>query len=50
MNYKKLEYWVKDLLLEEGVDKITNIYVLTDDIVNLVKDLQEEVTLKGGAE
>lgn len=42
MDYKKLDKWIRDLLQEEGVHKITNIYVLAEDIVNIVKDLIEE--------
>lgn len=42
MDYKKLERWVLDLLEEEKIHKITDIYILTDDIVNAVKDIVEE--------
>lgn len=42
MDYKKLNRWILDLLFEEDVHMITNVYVLSEDIVNAVKDIVEE--------
>lgn len=42
MDYNKLEKWILDLFEEEEVGRITNIYILAGDIVNIVKDLMEE--------
>lgn len=42
MDYKKLDYWIRELLQEEGVHRVTDIYVLAEDIVNMVKELMEE--------
>ena len=43
MDYAKLEKWIRDLLQEEGVHRVANIYVLAEDIVNMVKDLAEVI-------
>lgn len=42
MDYNKLERWVLDLLEEENVDQITNIYILAGDIVSIAKEIAEE--------
>lgn len=42
MDYSKLERWIREILQEEEVHKITNIYVLAEDIVNAVKECQND--------
>ena len=42
MDYSKLERWIREILQEEEVYKITNIDVLAEDIVNAVKEWQND--------
>ena len=40
MDYSKLERWICEILQEEEVYKIIDIYVLAEDIINAVKECQ----------